>query len=133
MKHEYKIIHYYDVKRLIMQVGVKINKDIIKSAEKISKMFAEALNSEILFEKTYIFDNIYKNFTYMAILSTSHIVISSYFNKDYKVLDIDIAWCSGVDAKLSQIDKILKEVFGDKFSILSLKYLDYKGEELNIE
>ena len=132
MKEEYKIVHYYDVKRLIIQLEIEETDHILDKIKSLSKNIAKYLKSDILYENVVFFDKIYKNFTYVAILSTSHIIVSSYINNDYKVLDIDVSWCSGVDIRRDYVYELFRKEFGDKYKILSIKYLDNSGNELSL-
>ncbi|RDD52269.1 hypothetical protein BA065_02640, partial [Nanoarchaeota archaeon NZ13-N] len=126
----YKFVSHSNIKRLISIIKlnnrVKINK-ITYLAKKISK----TLDSNLI--KSYIIyfpskDLNKKDFTYIAIISSSHIVISSYSEDDSLYLDIDVAWCSDKIINPNDMAELLKETFGkDLRKILTIKIYDYLG------
>jgi len=126
----YKPITHRDISRLISII--KVDKNIKEYLiEKLAKIIAENLNSEIVDKKIFYFpskDNNFKDFTYIAILSSSHLVISSYSDEEETYLDIDIAWCSGKKINCKDIISMIKEVLKDKIKgILTIKIYDYLG------
>jgi len=126
----YKPISYKDINRLILiiEVDKSINEYLI---EEITKKLSDKLDSKIVDTKIFYFpsnDNNFKDFTYVAILSSSHIVISSYSYEEKLYLDIDVVWCSGKKVACKDITSLLKETLGDKIkSILTIKIYDYLG------
>ncbi|MEM4773020.1 MAG: hypothetical protein QW648_03360, partial [Nanoarchaeales archaeon] len=69
----------------------------------------------------------FKDFTYISILSSSHIVISSYSKNFKTILDIDVAWCSNEKLDVIIIKELVKKSFGNNVKILNLKIYDYLG------
>jgi len=126
----YKPVSYKDINRLILiiEVDKSIEKHLI---EEVAKKISIYLDSNIIDTKISYFpseDNNFKDFTYVAILSSSHIVISSYSSEGRLYLDIDVAWCSGKRATCKDIVSLLKETLGNKIkSILTIKIYDYLG------
>jgi len=131
MNKEYKRISIKDVKRLI--AIVKINKDdsFINIIREFSNDFAKILNSRLLYYKIYLFPADFegnKDITFTGILTTSHIVISSYTEEDGIYIDIDAAWCSGEKLNKEKLEELLKKYFKN-YEIKSFKIYDYLGEE----
>jgi len=126
----YKPISYKDINRLISIVNVDKNIEEYL-IENLAKTIAENLNSKIIDKKVFYFpskDGNLKDFTYIAILSSSHLVISSYSNEKETYLDIDIAWCSGKRINCKDMISIIKEALKDKIKrILTIKIYDYLG------
>jgi len=127
----YKPISYKDINRLIsiIEVDKSIEEYLI---EEIAKKISSVLDSKIVDTKIFYFPSNYNNskdFTYISILSSSHIVISSYSSKEKLYLDIDVAWCSSKRITCRDIASVFKETLGDKLkSILTIKIYNYLGD-----
>jgi S-adenosylmethionine/arginine decarboxylase-like enzyme len=131
MNEEYKKISIKDVKRLLMVVKFSKDHSIIDNIEEFADNFAKLLNSKLLYKKIYFFPGDFegnKDITFAGILTTSHIVISSYTEDDGIYLDIDIAWCSGKEINKKEIEGLLSKYL-KSYEIKSIKLLNYVGEE----
>jgi len=131
MNKEYKRISVKDVKRLIAIVKINKNENFIDIIREFSNDFAKILNSRLLYHKIYLFPTDFegnKDITFTGILTTSHIVISSYTEEDGTYIDIDAAWCSGENLNKEKLGKLLKKYFKD-YEIKSFKIYNYLGEE----
>jgi len=127
---EYKPVSYKDINRLISII--EVNKNIDRYLiDKIAESIANMLDSKILDVKIFYFpsnNNNFKDFTYIAVLSSSHVVISSYSTDEGLYLDIDVAWCSGKAVSCKEIIQLLKEAFGNHIKrIITIKTYDYLG------
>jgi len=127
---EYKPVSYKDINRLISIIEVDKNIDQYL-IDKIAESIANILDSKILDVKIFYFpsnDNKFKDFTYMAVLSSSHIVISSYSTDERLYLDIDVAWCSSKTVSCKEIIQLLKEVLGNNIKrTITIKIYNYLG------
>ena len=131
MTEEYKKVSIKDVKRLIMVVKFSKDQSIISEIDDFVEDFAKILNSKLLYKKTYFFPGDFegnKDITFVGILATSHIVISSYTEEDGGYLDIDIAWCSGKNVNKEEIKNLLDKYLKN-YEIISMKMLNFLGEE----
>ena len=131
MNKEYKRISIKDVKRLISIVKIDKNENFIDIIREFSNDFAKILNSKLLYHKIYIFPADFegnKDITFTGILTTSHIVISSYTEDDGVYIDIDAAWCSGENLNKEKLEELLKKYFKN-YEIKSFKIYNYLGEE----
>jgi len=131
MNKEYKKISVKDVKRLISIVKINKNEDFIDIIRQFSNDFAKILNSRLLYHKIYLFPADFegnKDITFTGILTTSHIVISSYTEEDGTYIDIDAAWCSGENLNKEKLGELLKKYFKN-YEIKSFKIYNYLGEE----
>jgi S-adenosylmethionine/arginine decarboxylase-like enzyme len=131
MNKEYKRISIKDVKRLIAIVKIDKNESFIDIIREFSNDFAKILNSRLLYYKIYLFPADFegnKDITFTGILTTSHIVISSYTEEDGTYIDIDAAWCSGEKINKEKLEELLKKYFKN-YEIKSFKIYDYLGEE----
>ncbi|MEM4882293.1 MAG: hypothetical protein QXN76_01990 [Nanopusillaceae archaeon] len=126
---EYKYVDYRNVQRLLMLL--ELDRHIkIEEISNFSKNLSENLKSKILFDYIFFFpskNKDFKDFTYISILSSSHIVISSYSNNSKTILDIDAAWCSNKKLDVIIIKELVKKSFGNNVKILNLKIYDYLG------
>ena len=112
---------------------VKFDKDqsIIDKIDEFAEDFARILNSKLLYKKLYFFPGDFegnKDITFVGILSTSHIVISSYTEEDGVYLDIDVAWCSGKNINNNEINELFNKYLKN-YEIKAIKLLNYIGEE----
>ena len=127
---EYKPVSYKDINRLISIIEVDKNIDRY-SIDRIAESIANILDSKILDVKVFYFpskDGKFKDFTYVAVLSSSHIVISSYSSDERLYLDIDVAWCSNKTVSCKEITKLIKEILGNNIKrIITIKTYDYLG------
>ncbi|MEM1684471.1 MAG: hypothetical protein QW038_02395 [Nanopusillaceae archaeon] len=125
----YKYIDYKNVQRAFMLI--KLNKYLeIEKIKDFAKKLSKKLKSEILYDYIFFFpskNKDFKDFTYISILSSSHIVISSYSNDLEIILDIDVAWCSNEKLDNLIIKEIAESSFGNDIRILNLKIYDYLG------
>jgi len=131
MNEEYKKISVKDVKRLIAIVKINKNENFIDIIKEFSNDFAKILNSKLLYHKIYLFPADFegnKDITFTGILTTSHIVISSYTEEDGIYIDIDAAWCSGENLNKEKFEELLKKYFKN-YEIKSFKIYNYLGEE----
>jgi S-adenosylmethionine/arginine decarboxylase-like enzyme len=131
MNSEYKRISIKDVKRLIAIVKINKNENFINIIKEFSNDFAKILNSRLLYHKIYLFPADFegnKDITFTGILTTSHIVISSYTEEDGIYIDIDAAWCSGENLNKEKLEELLKKYFKN-YEIKSFKIYNYLGEE----
>ena len=131
MNKEYKRISVKDVKRLIAIVKINKNENFIDIIRELSNDFAKILNSRLLYHKIYLFPTDFegnKDITFAGILTTSHIVISSYTEEDGTYIDIDAAWCSGENLNKEKLGELLKKYFKN-YEIKSFKIYNYLGEE----
>ncbi|BFI73173.1 hypothetical protein YN1_1600 [Nanoarchaeota archaeon] len=131
MTEEYKKISIRDVKRLLLIIRCDKNQNIIDKIDELAEDIAKKINSKILYKKIYYFPGDFegnKDITFIGILTTSHIIISSYTEEDGIYLDIDAAWCSGKDINKIDIKDVLNKYLKN-YEIKSLKILDYIGEE----
>jgi S-adenosylmethionine/arginine decarboxylase-like enzyme len=131
MTKEYKKISVKDVKRLITIVKINRNENFIDIIKEFSDDFAKILNSKLLYHKIYLFPADFegnKDITFTGILTTSHIVISSYTEEDGIYMDIDAAWCSGENLNKEKFEELLKKYFKN-YEIKSFKIYNYLGEE----
>jgi len=131
MNDEYKKISVKDVKRLIAIVRINKNENFIDVIGEFSDDFAKILNSRLLYHKIYLFPADFegnKDITFTGILTTSHIVISSYTEEDGIYIDIDSAWCSGENLNKEKLEELLKKYFKN-YEIKSFKIYNYLGEE----
>jgi len=131
MNKEYKKISVKDVKRLIAIVKISKNENFIDIIREFSNDFAKILNSRLLYHKIYLFPADFegnKDVTFTGILTTSHIVISSYTEEDGIYMDIDAAWCSGENLNKEKFGELLKKYFKN-YEIKSFKIYNYLGEE----
>jgi hypothetical protein len=131
MNDEYKKISVKDVKRLIAIVRINKNENFIDVIGEFSDDFAKILNSRLLYHKIYLFPADFegnKDITFTGILTTSHIVISSYTEEDGIYIDIDSAWCSGENLNKEKLGELLKKYFKN-YEIKSFKIYNYLGEE----
>jgi S-adenosylmethionine/arginine decarboxylase-like enzyme len=131
MNDEYKKISVKDVKRLIAIVRINKNENFIDVIGEFSDDFAKILNSRLLYHKIYLFPADFegnKDITFTGILTTSHIVISSYTEEDGIYIDIDAAWCSGENLNKEKLEELLKKYFKN-YEIKSFKIYNYLGEE----
>jgi S-adenosylmethionine/arginine decarboxylase-like enzyme len=131
MNKEYKRISIKDVKRLIAIIKISKNENFIDIIREFSNDFAKILNSKLLYHKIYIFPADFegnKDITFTGILTTSHIVISSYTEEDGIYIDIDAAWCSGENLNKEKLEELLKKYFKN-YEIKSFKIYNYLGEE----
>jgi S-adenosylmethionine/arginine decarboxylase-like enzyme len=131
MNKEYKRISIKDVKRLLTIVKISKNENFINIIKEFSTDFAKILNSRLLYHKIYLFPADFegnKDITFTGILTTSHIVISSYTEEDGIYIDIDAAWCSGENLNKEKLEELLKKYFKN-YEIKSLKIYNYLGEE----
>ena len=131
MNNEYKRISIKDVKRLVAIVKINKNENFINIIKEFSNDFAKILNSRLLYHKIYLFPADFegnKDITFTGILTTSHIVISSYTEEDGIYIDIDTAWCSGENLNKEKLEELLKKYFKN-YEIKSFKIYNYLGEE----
>ena len=131
MNKEYKRISVKDVKRLIAMVKINKNENFIDIIRELSNDFAKILNSRLLYHKIYLFPTDFegnKDITFAGILTTSHIVISSYTEEDGIYIDIDAAWCSEENLNKEKLGELLKKYFKN-YEIKSFKIYNYLGEE----
>jgi len=131
MNKEYKRISIKEVKRLIAIVKINKNENFIDIIREFSNDFAKILNSKLLYHKIYIFPADFegnKDITFTGILTTSHIVISSYTEEDGIYIDIDAAWCSGENLNKEKLEELFKKYFKN-YEIKSFKIYNYLGEE----
>jgi S-adenosylmethionine/arginine decarboxylase-like enzyme len=131
MSEEYKKISIRDVKRLLMVIKFDKDHSIVDLIDEFAKDIAEILNSKILYKKTYFFPGDFegnKDITLAGILSTSHIIISSYTEEDGIYLDIDVAWCSGKNIGKEEIKNLLDKYLKN-YEIKSIRLLNYLGNE----
>jgi S-adenosylmethionine/arginine decarboxylase-like enzyme len=131
MNKEYKRISIKDVKRLISIVKINKDENFIDIIREFSNDFAKILNSKLLYHKIYLFPADFegnKDITFSGILTTSHIVISSYTEEDGIYIDIDAAWCSGEKLNKEKLEELLKKYFKN-YEIKSFKIYNYLGEE----
>jgi len=131
MNKEYKKISVKDVKRLIAIVKINKNENFIDIIREFSNDFAKILNSRLLYHKMYLFPANFegnKDITFIGILTTSHIVISSYTEEDGIYIDIDAAWCSGENLNKEKLGELLKKYLKN-YEIKSFKIYNYLGEE----
>ena len=106
-----------DIKHIIVEVITKNDKILVDPtvAKELAIKIAGLLKSDILEETYKKFDN--GAYTFMAVLSTSHIVINTYPEKRY--LDIDLAWCSDVDFNESLFSSFIENNLSPiKYNIL---------------
>jgi len=126
----YKFVSHSNIKRLISIIELNNRVEITKITY-LAKKISKTLDSNLI--KSYMIyfpskDANKKDFTYIAIISSSHIVISSYSEDGSLYLDIDIAWCSDKMINPNDIAELLKETFGkDLRKILTIKIYDYLG------
>ncbi len=121
----YRKLSIKDVKRMLCII--KIDKIYNKSElyDFLSEELAKFLNSKILFKKTILFPEDFngnKDLTFISVLSTSHIVISTYTEEDCTYIDLDVAWCSGKDMSKEDLEKILLKYF-KKYNIERIIFL----------
>jgi S-adenosylmethionine/arginine decarboxylase-like enzyme len=131
MNKEYKRVSIKDVKRLITIIKISKNENFIDIIREFSNDFAKILNSRLLYHKIYLFPADFegnKDITFTGILTTSHIVISSYTEDDGIYIDIDAAWCSGENLNKEKLEELLKKYFKN-YEIKSFKIYNYLGEE----
>jgi hypothetical protein len=131
MNKEYKRVSIKDVKRLIAIVKINKNENFIDIIREFSNDFAKILNSKLLYHKIYFFPADFegnKDITFTGILTTSHIVISSYTEEDGIYIDIDAAWCSGENLNKEKLGELFKKYFKN-YEIKSFKIYNYLGEE----
>ena len=131
MNKEYKRISVKDVKRVITIVKINKNENFINIIGEFSNDLAKILNSKLLYHKIYLFPADFegnKDITFTGILTTSHIVISSYTEEDGIYIDIDAAWCSGENLNKEKLEELLKKYFKN-YEIKSFKIYNYLGEE----
>jgi S-adenosylmethionine/arginine decarboxylase-like enzyme len=131
MNNEYKRISIKDVKRLIAIIKINKNENFINIIKEFSNDFAKILNSKLLYHKVYLFPADFegnKDITFTGILTTSHIVISSYTEEDGIYIDIDAAWCSRENLNKEKLEDLLKKYFKN-YEIKSFKIYNYLGEE----
>jgi len=131
MNNEYKKISVKDVKRLLAIVKINKNENFIDIIGEFSNDLAKILNSKLLYHKIYLFPADFegnKDITFTGILTTSHIVISSYTEDDGVYIDIDAAWCSGENLNKEKLEELLKKYF-KSYEIKSFKIYNYLGEE----
>jgi S-adenosylmethionine/arginine decarboxylase-like enzyme len=131
MNDEYKKISVKDVKRLISIVKINKNENFIDIIKDFSNDLSKILNSRLLYHKIYLFPADFegnKDITFTGILTTSHIVISSYTEEDGIYIDIDSAWCSGENLNKEKLEELLKKYFKN-YEIISFKIYNYLGEE----
>ncbi|MDT7890746.1 MAG: S-adenosylmethionine decarboxylase [Candidatus Nanopusillus sp.] len=131
MNREYKKISVRDVKRLLTIVKISKNENFTDIIKEFSNDLAKILNSRLLYHKIYLFPADFegnKDITFIGILTTSHIVISSYTEEDGIYIDIDAAWCSGENLNKEKFEELIKKYFKN-YEIKSFKIYDYLGEE----
>ncbi|BBL45754.1 hypothetical protein MJ1_0607 [Nanobdella aerobiophila] len=131
MNNEYKKISIKDVQRLLMTIKLEKNNKYLDKIENFSEELSSIINSKLLYKKIYYFPGDFegnKDITYTAILSTSHIIISSYTEEDGIYLDIDAGWCSRERLRITKLKEILSRNF-KSFQIINIKYLDYDYNE----
>lgn len=124
----YKFISYKDVQRLVAIIELEKYPNY-SEINNLAKSISEYLDSVILSSFIYYFPsntNSNNDFTYVAILSTSHIVISSYQENEKVYLDIDVAWCSGKIVNIEEFTKIFYNLFKN-IRIITIKVYDYLG------
>ncbi len=120
---EHKFVTIKDLQRIVLLVE---NEEKNSSQELIPYVYelAKQLDSNVESLQWFSFPG--DNFTLVAIISSSHIVISSYYDNKEKYLDIEIAWCSGKKVSLEEIVKITEKYVKGKVEKGLL--LNYKGE-----
>jgi len=128
----YKFVSIKNLKRIILTAELSGIKDVCPILGQFSKEIADGLDSKLLCNSLTKFPSDIKGFsncTYLAVLSTSHIAISTYVSKNEGYIDIEIAWCSSADISKNEFINIVKKYF----DIKRYKYLklDYKGEILD--
>jgi S-adenosylmethionine/arginine decarboxylase-like enzyme len=131
MNKEYKRISVKDIKRLIAIVKINKNESFIYIIREFSNDLAKILNSRLLYHKIYLFPADFegnKDITFIGILTTSHIVISSYTEEDGIYIDIDAAWCSGENLNKEKLEELIKKYFKN-YEIKSFRIYNYLGEE----
>jgi len=128
MKLEYKYVSVKDIQRVLFLAEIESRENLLERIKSFSQDIANRLNSKILFEKEYEFPSVQekiKNYTYVAILSSSHIVISTYISSKEKYIDVDITWCSRINLSREEFVNIFKKYFG---KIKNEKFILIDGE-----
>ncbi len=110
---KYKYVSPKDIQQVI--IGIYLSSRVsAQDLQHLADLIAKLLDSENLSYNLVPFPN--ENYTLTAILSTSHIAISSYFNDEKReyYLDVDVVWCSGKSLDQRILEEELKKLFENK-------------------
>ncbi|HIP66614.1 MAG TPA: hypothetical protein EYH09_00615 [Candidatus Nanopusillus sp.] len=132
MQTGYQFVSIRNLKRIILTAELSVTKEVCLAMDSFSKEVANELDSKLLYSNITRFPSDIKelsNCTYLAVLSTSHIAISTYISKKEKYIDIEVAWCSSTDISKNYFIKLTRKYFNiKKYRYLKL---NHKGEILD--
>ncbi len=113
------VVYPRDIKHVIIEISTR-KLVPLEDLLKFTKFLADLLKSQILSVNYVEFEEY--AYTVLAVLSTSHVAISTYIVDGGLFIDVDLAWCSSVNLDEEEVRKKANEMFDyEEISIINVE------------